>query len=71
MKNLFTDLSNYEIIKELEYTLEVEIEITIEPKLVVGIETLLDIISIALQNGKKSNQKGLNKQMASVTSLLV
>jgi len=41
MKNPFTDLGNYKIIKE--------------PKLVIGIETLLNIIFIALQDRKESN----------------
>jgi len=55
MKNLFIDLNNYKIIKELKYTLEVETETTTEPKLVVGIKTPLDIISITLQNRRESN----------------
>ena len=37
----------------------------------MGIETLLDTISIALQNGRESNQEGLNKQMASATPPLI
>jgi len=37
----------------------------------VRIKTPLDIISIALQNGKKSNQEGLNKQTASATPPLI
>jgi len=37
----------------------------------MGIETLLDIISIALQNGRESNQEGLSKQMANATPLLI
>jgi len=55
IKNPFTDLGNYKIIKESEYALEAETETTIELKLVVGIETLLDIMSITLQNGRESN----------------
>jgi len=37
----------------------------------MGIETLLDIISITLQNGKERNQKGLSKQSANVIPLFV
>jgi len=48
MENLFTDLSNYKIIKELKYTLKTETETTTEPRSVVGVETLLGTISIAL-----------------------
>jgi len=55
IKNLFTDLSDYKIIKESKYVLETETETTTEPKLVIRVETLLDIISIALQNKKESN----------------
>ena len=38
---------------------------------VVGIKTPLDIISIALQDRRERNQKGLSKQMANTTPLLV
>jgi len=48
MKNLFTDLSDYKIIKEPEYTLETKTETAIKLGLVIGIETPLDIISITL-----------------------
>jgi len=61
IKNLFTDLSNYKIIKKPKYALKTETETTTEPKLVIRIETPLDTISIALQNRRKSNQKGLSK----------
>jgi len=37
----------------------------------MGIETPLDIIFIALQDGRESNQEDLSKQMASVTPPLV
>ena len=37
----------------------------------MGIETLLNTISIALQNERESNQKGSSKQMASATLPLV
>jgi len=37
----------------------------------MGIETLLDIMFIVLQNGRESNQEGLNKQMASATPPLI
>ena len=55
MKNLFIDLGDYKIIKEPKYILKTKTETTTEFKLVVGIKTLLDIMSIALQNGKESN----------------
>jgi len=48
IKNLFIDLSNYEIIKEPEYALKTKTETVIKPKSVIGIEILLDIISIIL-----------------------
>ena len=48
MENLFTDLSDYEIIKEPKYTLKAETETATEPRLVVGVETPLGIMSIAL-----------------------
>ena len=37
----------------------------------MGIETLLDTISITLQNRKESNQEDLSKQMANTTPPLV
>ena len=37
----------------------------------MGIETPLNTISITLQNGRESNQKGLSKQMASATPPLI
>jgi len=55
IKNLFTDLSNYKIIKKPKYILKTKTETTTKPKLVMGIETLLDTMSITLQNGRKSN----------------
>jgi len=71
MKNPFTDLSNYKIIKEPEYTSEAETETTTKPRLVMGIETPLDTISITLQNKRESNQEDSSKQTASVTPPLV
>jgi len=71
IKNLFIDLNNYEIIKEPKYALKVETETATEPRLVVGIETPLDTMSIALQNRRESNQEGLSKYKASITPLLV
>jgi len=71
IKNLFTDLSNYKVIKEPKYILEAETETATELRLVIGIETPLDTMSIALQNRRKSNQKGLSKQMASTTPPLI
>ena len=61
MKNLFIDLDNYKIIEEPKYTLETKTETATEPRLVMGIETLLDTMSITLQNGRESNQEGLSK----------
>ena len=46
--NLFIDQSNYEVIKEPKYALKTETETTTEPRLVVGIKTPLDIMSIVL-----------------------
>jgi len=37
----------------------------------MGIETLLDTISIALQNKRESNQEGSSKQIISTTPPLV
>jgi len=48
IKNLFIDLGNYKIIKEPKYILEIKTKTAIEPKLIVGIETSLNIISIVL-----------------------
>ena len=55
IKNLFTDLSNYEIIKKPKYALEAETETTTEPRSVVGIKTPLGTISITLQDKRESN----------------
>jgi len=55
IKNLFIDLGNYKIIKELKYTLEAETETAIKPGLVVGIKTLLNTMSIILQDKRESN----------------
>jgi len=71
IKNLFTDLSNYKIIKKPKYALKTKTETATEPGSVIGIKTLLDTISIALQNRRESNQEGSSKQTASVTPLLV
>ena len=48
MKNPFTDLSNYKIIKKPKYALKTETETATEPRLVVGVETLLGTMSIIL-----------------------
>ena len=48
IKNLFTDSGNYEVIKKPKYILKTETETVTELKLVMGIKTPLDIISIAL-----------------------
>ena len=71
IKNLFTDPNDYKIIKEPKYALKAETETATEPKSVIGIETPLDIISIALQNRKERNQNGLSKQKASAIPPLV
>ena len=71
IKNLFTDLGDYKIIKKSKYILETEIETVIKPRLVMGIKTLLDTISITLQNKRESNQKGSSKHIASATPSLV
>jgi len=71
IKNLFTDLSNYKVVVTPKYTLKTKIKTVIKPKLVVGIKTLLDIMSIVLQNGRKRNQEGLNKQDISATLLFI
>jgi len=55
IKNLFTDLSDYEIIEEPEYALKTETETATKSGSVMGIETPLNIISIALQDRRKSN----------------
>jgi len=69
--NPFVNQNNYKVIEEPEYTSEAETETTTKPRLVIGIETLLDTMSIALQNGRESNQEGLSKQTASATPPLI
>jgi len=61
IKTPFTDPGNYKIIKELKYALKTKTETTTEPGLVVGVEISLNTMSIALQNGRERNQKGLSK----------
>ena len=61
INDLFINQSNYEELTKPKYILKAETETTTEPKLVIRIETPLDTISIALQNRRKSNQKGLSK----------
>ena len=53
--NLFVDQSNYKVLKEPKYVLKIEAETATESKLVMGIEILLNTISIALQNGRERN----------------
>jgi len=55
MKNPFIDLSNYEVIKEPKYTLKIETETATKSGSVMGIETLLDIMSITLQDKREKN----------------
>ena len=71
IKNPFTDLSNYKVIIAPKYTLEAKTETDIKTRLVIGIKTPLDIMSIALQNKRERNQEGLSKQSASITLPLV
>ena len=46
--NPFVDQSNYEVIEEPKYTLKAKTETATENRLIMGIETPLNIISIAL-----------------------
>ena len=69
--DLFVNQSNYKLLGEPEYTLKTETETAIESKLVMEIETLLNIISIASQNRRERNQNGLNKQNASTTPPII
>jgi len=55
IKNLFINLGDYEIIEEFKYVLETKTETAIKPRLVVGIKTPLNTMSIVLQNGRESN----------------
>ena len=61
IKNLFTDLSDYKVIKKPKYALETKTKTAIKPRSVIGIKTPLNTISIILQNKKESNQENLNK----------
>jgi len=61
IKNLFTDLSNYEVIKAPKYALKADTETDTELRSVMGIKTPLNIMSITLQDKKERNQKGLSK----------
>ena len=69
--NLFVNQSNYKVIKEPEYALKAKTKTVTKPRSVMGIETPLDTMSIALQDGRESNQKGSSKQMTSATPPLV
>ena len=55
IKNPFTDLSNYKVIKEPKYALEIKPETNTELRLVTGIKTPLDTMFIALQDRRKRN----------------
>jgi len=70
-KNPFADKSNYKALKWLKYALEAETEIATKQNSVMGIETSLDTMSIALQNKKEKNQKSSSKQKANITPLFV
>jgi len=69
--NPFVDQSDYKVLKEPEYTSKVKTKTATESGLIMGIETLLDIMSIALQDRKERNQNSLNKQSANATPLFV
>jgi len=71
IKNPFTDLNNYKVIKKPKYVLKTEIETATESKSVVGVETPLNTMSITLQDRRESNQENLSKQTVSVTPPLV
>ena len=58
--NLFVDQSNYKLLKH-KYTSKTKTETATKCKSVIGIETLLNTISIALQNGREKNQDSLSK----------
>src|SRR6266702_6186518 len=62
-------LDKIEKLLELLNDIKAEIEIVIDD-LVMGIETLLDIMFITLQNGKESNQENLSGYKDSITLLL-
>ena len=55
IKNLFTDPSDYEVVVALKYTSEAKTETATEPRLIVGIKTPLDTMSIALQDKRERN----------------
>jgi len=63
----FVDQGNYKVLKEPKYTSEAETETATKSRLIMGIETPLNTIFIALQDRKERNQDGLSKQNASVT----
>ena len=69
--NLFIDQSDYEVIKEPKYALKAKTETTSEPESVMRIETPLNIMSIALQNGRERSQKSSSKQSTSATPPLI
>ena len=71
MKNLFTNLSNYEVVAAFKYILKAKTETATEPRSVMGIETPLDTMSIILQDRREKNQKSSSKQEANVTPPLV
>jgi len=71
MKNLFTNSSDYKIIKEPKYILETKTETATELGLVIGVETPLDTMSIILQDRRESNQEGLSRHKANATPPLV
>ena len=50
---------------------EADTDLEIETKLIVGIKTPLDTISITLRTGRESNQEGLSRQEASTILLPV
>ena len=60
-------ISKAQRIKILKVIKEVETESDIETKLVIGIETLLNTITITLQYGREDDQESYNKQDTSTT----
>ena len=67
IKNPFTDLSDYKVIKAFKYILKAKTETNTKPRSVIGIETPLNIIFIASQDKKEKNQNSLSKQKANAT----
>ena len=66
--NLFVNQSDYKIFKKIfKYTLKAKTEKATKSGLITKIETLLNTMSIALQNKNKKNQNSSSKQNVNVT----